>query len=225
MGRRDLVVVLGVAAATAALILTVCRPALVSAEDEEAGKKRLISRPSLRVDGVTVTLESAKEEYRAGEKPTVKLIAINTAPEPRAVNLTLRMMATAPTSLESRMLPLPKEAWRHTCPISLKAGEAREIPISVDVALPPGNGVFFTMNPEQPSSGSLSAAAQTSAGARPSAGNKSTAANMFAIPYQDRYLTIKTTGGPAKTGSVIDLQSVNIQSSVTIFQIVASGGK
>lgn len=146
MKARDIAVVLGVAGLTTGILVSVCRPLEVSARSPLRISRAPATQPALKADDMVFKLEAAKKEYKAGDKPTVNVIASNGAAEQRNVTLTLRMMCVAPSSPMMRMLPMPKEIWSSKCTISAKAGEKKSTAIAVDKPLPAGQRVYITMS-------------------------------------------------------------------------------
>ena len=140
---KDGVVVAAVAVVTAAGVLAVFRPRAVVAEGE--AKAAPVERPTLKADGVVLTLVTDKQKYEAGEKPRLTLTAVNTGPRPASVNVVLAMLTTEAGPPMRRMMPGPKESWRHECALKLDPSETKTVEVATDKALAAGQAVFINL--------------------------------------------------------------------------------
>lgn len=138
---RDAGVVAAVAALTAAGVLAVAPPRTVVAEGE--AKAAPVERPALKVDGVVLTLVTDKQKYKAGEKPRLTLTVVNTRDNDVSLDALLGMLTIEAASPMMRMMPMPKEVWRHKCALKLAPGETKAVEIATETALAAGHGVTF----------------------------------------------------------------------------------
>ena len=73
------------------------------------------------------------------------LEAVNTTDEPIKLEATVSMTSISLTSglSLSRMGPIPMQLWKYTCPISLAAGETRQIELPTGTMAPGGAMLSF----------------------------------------------------------------------------------
>ena len=72
MRSKDILAILGVAAATMAFTVTLLGPGRVAATNPPEGIKPTIARPEVTIDGCVFTLKTDKASYQVGEMPSFR---------------------------------------------------------------------------------------------------------------------------------------------------------
>ena len=177
MRVKDILAVLGVAAATTAFTVGLLGPGRVAATSTVEGIKPVIAQPKLTVDGCVLSLETDKPVYKAGEAPRLQVKATNPTDQPVETTIWINMSASSPASPLSRMVVLPKPLWTEKCLVSLKPGQTMTVPLDTQTKLPAGESVSITMSDKdltvlaralsvQSASGQVQAAGQTAPAAQ-----------------------------------------------------------
>jgi len=146
MKVKDILAVLGVAAATTAFTVGLLGPGRVAATGTVEGIKPLIAQPKLTVGGCVFSLETDKPAYKAGEVPTLQVKATNPTDKPIEPTIWISMSASSPASPLSRMVVLPKPLWTEKCLVSLKPGQTKTVSLDTKTKLPAGESVSLTMS-------------------------------------------------------------------------------
>ena len=143
MKCRDLPVIAVTAFAVmlATIALRQAMPAAIA--EQKSVKKEANKPPTLIVDGVALSLTFKKSDCKAGQKPKVELLAINTSKRPVKLKATDVMTTTPEPQPMARMLPRPSEVWSNTCKLKLKPGESQTIALQTKVALESGSTISF----------------------------------------------------------------------------------
>ena len=145
MYRKEILAVLGIAAATMAFTLILTVPAYVGAEDEPPAVEPTIAQPTFTVDGCQFTLTTDKTAYSADEMPTLKITATNPTDEPVDVSVYATMTATTPASLVSRVMILPTALWQEGWSIRLEPGSTKTVELATETKLPAGSLVSISL--------------------------------------------------------------------------------
>ncbi len=136
MKSRDIVAVLGVAAATMAFALVLMGPARVGAVDAPEGIKPQIAQPKLEVDGCQFTVATDKPAYQPGETVMLQLTGTNPTDEPVETTVWVNVSSVSPRLMVSRVAPpttmLP---WVHQCVMSLEPGQTKTVDVSTEKKL------------------------------------------------------------------------------------------
>lgn len=82
--------------------------------------------------------------YRAGQKVTLELTAVNTAEQPMELAGTVTLLASAASPMSRVVMP-SKSVYQRDCTIALSSREKKTLRIEVDAALPPGNTVRVSL--------------------------------------------------------------------------------
>jgi hypothetical protein len=149
MRRQGVLVVFGTAAVTTAFTVMLFAPRGVGAGDAVTRIKAMIAQPHFTSQGCVLVLKTDQVEYEAGDRPTVEVKASNPTDKPVETTVWISISASAPASLMSRMLPVPRVLWSHSCVVSLKPGEAKTMSVTSDAKLPAGQNIAFTMTDKQ----------------------------------------------------------------------------
>lgn len=146
MKVRDIMVILGIAAATVAFTVTLVRPGHVGADGKTTQITATILQPRLKIAGCTFTLKSDKTLYAAGDTPLLLIEATNPTDDVVETSVWVNVSAASPASRFSRALRLPQYLWSRECPLVLKAGDTKTITLDTRTALPAGKSISITMN-------------------------------------------------------------------------------
>jgi hypothetical protein len=145
VNRNDLFAISGSMLATFFLTLFVGWPGAVEAIDPPESGKPLVAQPVLKAGSLELSVSGVKALYKAGEIPALELQAINKGTSTIDATATLTLMITAPSSPMSRVLPIPMQAWRKECPLSVAAGQTKTIALPTNVALASGKSGYFVI--------------------------------------------------------------------------------
>ncbi len=145
MTKRELAAFAVATGATMALTLAVAWPSILSATDARAVQQAKPAPPVLRVGGCELRARPAATDYKAGDTPTVIVEAINTSDQPIKLEATVRMMSGQKSSGLSRIMVLPKEAWKDACPVSLAPGERTSVELATGTKVAAGTNVTLTL--------------------------------------------------------------------------------
>ena len=145
MKTNDVVAVLGIAGATAVMVLVLVGPGLATAVDEGAKAAPEIARPKLLVDGCTITLKTDKASYKAGETPTIEIEAVNSSQEAVELPIELFLSAQSAMSAVSRMGPVSRQYWTRKCILVLKPGERKTMAVAADAGTPANSSISLTV--------------------------------------------------------------------------------
>lgn len=136
MRTRDFLAILGIAAATAAVTVTMLHAARVGAADEAQPIKPRIVRPTLTSQGCTFTLKADKAEFAPDEAPAMAIEAANPTQEPVETSVWVSITGASPASMLSRVMELPATLWSHELAVRLEPGEKKTVRIEADIKLP-----------------------------------------------------------------------------------------
>ena len=147
MRLKDLLAVLGVAAATMAFTLALLGPGQVEATDPAPPIAPIIAQPELTIDGCVFALKADKESYQPGDKPALTVTATNPTGEPVETSVALSVSSQSMASMLSRRLmpSSPSDAWAKQCDVTLKPGETKTIEVTVEKPIEPGHIVTISM--------------------------------------------------------------------------------
>ncbi len=146
MKTRDIVAVLGVAAATMAFTLVLCLPGQVGAVDEPEGIKPQIAQPKLTVAGCEFTLTTDKPAYQPGEKPILKLTATNPTDQPAEATVHVSLDIRGIELMISRVARIPEPVWNGDWSVKLEPGETKEIELEPGAAIPAAGMVSVSLS-------------------------------------------------------------------------------
>jgi hypothetical protein len=152
MQIRNVLAILGVAAATMAFTLVLSVPDYVGAVEEPEGIKPTIAQPKLAVAGCEFTLTTDKPAYQPDEMPTMKLTALNPTDEPieATVWVQLRSLNIEPSRmLASRVMPVPDTLWEGDWTVKLSPGETKSVELPTNTKLPAGGRVSITLSDKE----------------------------------------------------------------------------
>ena len=142
MNAKTLATFVATVMATIAITLAIFLPAEVWA-GKPAKAALAVKEPVLTVNGCEIRLRPTAKKFKAGDTPTLVLEAINTTDEPIKFEAIVSMTSTSPASRRSRMLVMPAQLWKYTCPISLAAGEVKQIQLPTGTKAPGGAMLSF----------------------------------------------------------------------------------
>jgi len=135
MKSRDVVAVLGVAAATMAFALVLMGPERVGAVDAPEGLKPHIAQPKLEVDGCQFTVATDKPAYQPGEAITLQLTGTNPTDEPVETSVWVNVSSVSPVLMVSRVaMPTRVMPWVHQCAMSLEPGQTKTVSVPIEQA-------------------------------------------------------------------------------------------
>jgi hypothetical protein len=145
MVLRNVVTVLGTAAVTAALVLTLAGPRGDGVAQAGPAVKPIIARPQLTSHDCTFVLKTDKEAYESDEAPVIQVTASNPTDKPVDARVWVNIMAAAPTTRMSRMLTVPRPLWSQDFAFNLKPGETKSMSATCQVKLPSGQDVHVVL--------------------------------------------------------------------------------
>ena len=143
---RNVLTVLGSAAATAALTLTLAVPRVESVAEAGPAIKPVIARPQLTSQRCTFVLKTDKETYEAGESPVVEVTASNLTERRVQATVWVSLSATAPLSRLSRTLAMPRPLWTQDLAFDLGPGETKSMRATCKTPLPAGQDVRIVLS-------------------------------------------------------------------------------
>jgi hypothetical protein len=143
MKAKDMGVVAAVAVVTAALVM-VLNGVMPSAIAVQAGRKGP-APGTLTVDGVILTVEVDAASFKPGQKPVVRVKAVNTRDVPVVARADLSMQSLSLASRMSRMPVMPQSIWDEGCQMSLEANETKTFELATNVPVPKGVAITVTM--------------------------------------------------------------------------------
>ncbi|HUT12804.1 MAG TPA: hypothetical protein VMY42_20070 [Thermoguttaceae bacterium] len=149
MKVKDVLAVLGVAAATAAFVVVLLGPQRVDAVDEAQGIQPRIAQPKLTIEGCEITLKTDKPVYQPGETVTVQIEATNPTDQPVETSVWVTLSATEPASEFSRKLVMPRPLWSGECKVVLAPGETKTFTRVAEAELPAGQSISISMSDQQ----------------------------------------------------------------------------
>ena len=143
MRTNDLGVVGAAALVTMAIVLVLAQtvPSAIAVEP----KTKAIAPGALTVNGVELTAQVDPESSKPGNKPVVKVTAVNTQDQPVEVHATIYMTSMSFASRFSRMPARPESIWSDGCYISLKPNETRTYELPTDKVAGKGAVISFSM--------------------------------------------------------------------------------
>jgi hypothetical protein len=142
---RNVVTVLGTAAVTAAVVLTLAGPRGDSAAQAGPAVKPVIAQPQLTSHGCTFVLKTDKASYESDEAPVIAVTATNPTEKPVNATVWVNITATAPASRMSRMLVVARPLWTQDLVFSLKPGETKSMSVTCQARLPAGQDVHIIL--------------------------------------------------------------------------------
>ena len=147
MMLRNVLIMLGTAAATAALTLALSAP---RGGDAQAGPavQPVIAQPQLTTQGCTFSLKTDKETYEAGESPVIEVAASNPTDKPVTASVWVTVTTRSPTSGRSRMLSIPLTLWSHEYAFDLPADQTKTLTATC-AALPAGQNVSIILTDQK----------------------------------------------------------------------------
>jgi hypothetical protein len=138
-------VVCGTALTTMAFTVMLAAPRGVDAVGA-ASVKPVIAQPKLESQGCVFELKADKEDYKPGDRPVLEIGAANSSSQTADATVWINVFESAPSSPMSRMIPMPKLLWSHKCTVQLKPGEHKTFGVAVEVDLPEGKEITFTLS-------------------------------------------------------------------------------
>jgi len=140
MKAPNAIIVAGVAAATLLGSLGLWRSL-----GQAVAAEKVAPKPSMTVDGVTLTLDADKKTYKPDEKPVLTLTAVNATGSPASLTATVRAMSMAVALTMSRRGPISRETWQAPCQIALGPNETKTFTITAPKGSAAGNMITFTV--------------------------------------------------------------------------------
>ncbi len=142
--RKDGAVVAVVAAVTATLVWGIFGPDRAGAKDDEA-KPKPRAVQALWEDGMVMTLQTVKPDYKPGEQPIVRLLAVNSGDEKSSIETHITMMAESPMARVSRIVLPRKPIWTGTCAVEVGPKGIASYDIPTETAIPKGMSISFVL--------------------------------------------------------------------------------
>jgi len=136
MKPRNVLTVLGAAAATVAVTLTFA--ALYGDNSAQAAPTVTppIARSQLTSQACTFTLKTDKPAYEQGESPTIEVTATNPTNKPVMASVWVTVTSLSPVSRMSRMLPRPTILSSQEFAFSLEPGQTKSLSLPCTAKLP-----------------------------------------------------------------------------------------
>jgi hypothetical protein len=146
MKLRNVLTVLGTAAATVAVTLTFA--ALYGDNRAQAAPtvKPLISQSQFTSQGCTFTLKTDKTAYEPDESPKIEVSATNPTNKPVTASVWVSVTSMSPISRMSRMLPRPTRLWLQEYTFSLEPGQTKSQSYTCSAKLPAGQEVRIILS-------------------------------------------------------------------------------
>lgn len=168
MRLQDVLAVGAAAVVTTAFTLALVAPRDVGAVDATGKITPVIARPQLTSEGCRFVLKADKATYEAGQAPGFELTASNPTGKPATATVWVQVLASAPASPMSRVMPRPRSLWSHQCVVSLAPGETKTLSIASDAKLPAGQRISITLSDKAASilAGGLNVPARPTAAAQ-----------------------------------------------------------
>jgi hypothetical protein len=142
-------VVLASAAVTTVFTLSLLVPSGVDAVDTMTRIKPLIDQPRFLSQGCGFVLKTNKVDYEAGDTPAIEVTASNPTGKTVTTTVWVNILASAPASPASRMLPVPRTLCSHPCVFSLKPGASATLSITSEAKLPAGQDISISITDKQ----------------------------------------------------------------------------
>ena len=149
MRLRGVLVVMGTAAVTTAFTVSLFGPRGLIAVDTVGTIKPVIAQPRFASQGCEFVLKTDKTGYEAGEQPALEVTASNSTDKAVTTTVWVNILASAPASLTSRMLPIPQTLWSHPCVFGLTPRESKTLTIASETKLPGGKNISITITDRQ----------------------------------------------------------------------------
>lgn len=105
------------------------------------GKKQEIPWPTLKADGVEITLRAQKTAYKAGEQPVVELVAYNPTNATATIRATVQMMSMQQPNFASRIALPTQKSWETECELLLAAGERKTVRVTMNPVTAAASGL------------------------------------------------------------------------------------
>jgi len=147
MKVKDILAVLGVAAATTAFAVGLLGPGRVGATSKPEGITPTIAQPELTIDGCVFTLKTDKVTYKAGETLVIHVRASNPSDKPAKREVWVRLSAFSPPSPLSRIaLPAQPLGIEKYLVFDLQPRETKTVKLASETELPVGKAVLISMS-------------------------------------------------------------------------------
>jgi hypothetical protein len=146
MKLKEILAILGVAAATTAFTVGLLGPGRVGATDKPEGIKPTIAQPKLTTQECVFALKTDKPAYEAGEMPVLQIEATNPTDKPAEATVWISMSSSSPRLAVSRVMVLPKPLWTGKCLVDLKPGETKTVELATKTKLSAGESFTITMS-------------------------------------------------------------------------------
>ena len=128
---KNVLMVLGIAAATMAATLPLCWPNRVGAMGP-AGSSAA-EPPTLACNGLNVSARISADTCKVGEQPVITLEAVNTTDQEVSATVQVRFTSLSPGSALSRRAEKSMELGKLDVLLTLAAGEKKTIPLKTDL--------------------------------------------------------------------------------------------
>jgi hypothetical protein len=138
--------VLGTAAVTVAVTLTVAALRPVGIAEAGAVVKPVIAQPKLTSQGCYFVLATDKATYEEGETPKFEVTATNPTDKPVKASVWVTVSATSPMARMSRMLPRPNVLSSQEFVFDLKSDEMKTLSLPCEAKLPAGQEVRLILS-------------------------------------------------------------------------------
>jgi hypothetical protein len=146
MKAKDILGILGVAAATTAFTVVLLGPAQLAATDNPQAITPRILQPTLLTQGCVLALKTDKAVYKPGEMPVLRIEATNPTSRPVETTVWPGISASTPPSPMARTLAPPKQLWSEKCIVKLDPGKTMTVTLPTNAKLPEGAQVSITIS-------------------------------------------------------------------------------
>lgn len=102
-------------------------------------------RSEMDATGCHFEMSTDKTEYQPGDLPVLTLVARNLTNRSVETNIQLQILAMAPPSPLSRVMPMPQAIWTGDCLVNLAPGETRSFALKADTELAANRLLTVTM--------------------------------------------------------------------------------
>lgn len=104
-----------------------------------------VPRSEMDAAGCHFEMLTDKTEYQPGDSPVLTLAARNLTNRSVETNVQLQILAMAPPSPLSRVMPMPQAIWAGGCLVNLAPGETRSFALKADTELVANRLLTVTM--------------------------------------------------------------------------------
>ena len=130
---KNVLMVLGIAAATMGVMLPLCWPNRVGAMGP-AGSSAA-EPPTLACNGLKISARLSADTCKVGEQPVITLEAVNTTDQEASATVQVRFTSLSPGSALSRRAEMPTELGKLDVSLTLAGGEKKAVSLKTDLKL------------------------------------------------------------------------------------------